>query len=141
MFLRLACLAAVAGALVAGCQDPLTCQVVDHTCAPLYIPTFDNAYDNTFKPKCAKGGCHVPPTPKGGMDLSDRDGAYAALLDAARDRVIPGNPECSQIIERTTTTDSHYHMPPGAMLLDSERCSLALWIDQGAPRTPPDAGP
>jgi hypothetical protein len=26
-------------------------------------------------------------------------------------------------------------------LLDSERCSLALWIDQGAPRTPPDAGP
>lgn len=131
-------------AIVAGCRQPLECVEVDASCAPLYPPTFDNAYNNTFKQDCAKGGCHVPPSPKGGMDLSTEDSAYAALLDSHHDRVVPGDPSCSQIIERTTTTDSDWHMPPGAMLSDPERCALSLWIAAGALREPApvvDAGP
>ena len=138
---RLVLLVLAGATMLPGCHDPLDCVPFDAGCPPLYPPTFDNAYDNTFQPKCAKGGCHSGAAPKGGMDLSDRDGAYNALVDPTRTRVVPGDPGCSQIIERTTTTDSYYHMPPGAMLLPTERCSLSLWVEGGALRTPPDAGP
>src|SRR6188472_3017773 len=84
--------------------DPLTCAELTRdadggmiVCDPLYPPTFENAFDQTFSQTCAEGGCHSGPRPKGGMNLEELEGAYDDLLQTGQDRIIPFEPECSEV--------------------------------------------
>jgi len=124
-------------AALPGCpDDELTCVDVDLTCQPLYPPTFDNVFANTFMPKCGTPGstCHSAEGHRAGLILDDRDEAYRLLL--MNDRVIPGEPSCSILIERIHAASPRLQMPPGRRLSEPERCALLQWVAAGAPRTP-----
>lgn len=126
------------------CSDPpLTCVTdLDLTCAPLFKPTYDNLYTNTFVPKCGIGGksCHASEGAMGGLIFDNADDSYHRLVDPFAGRILPGDPACSELIERVFSTDAHWHMPRGMDSLPApERCALVQWVAAGAPRTPPDA--
>jgi len=129
MFSR-AVLLVVALAL-AGCPAELEPADVDPDCTPQYEPTFANVFDNTLVPDCSPSGCHSGPVPKAGMDLSEIDVAHAELLDG---RVIPGDPEHSELVMRIFTDDRSFLMPVGDPLSDAEQCAAALWVLGGAER-------
>ena len=130
---RLAVLAAVA-ALVACGSDTLEPANVDRDCTPLYEPTFDNVYANTLEPKCAVAVCHGA-SKQGGLDLADIDTAYAELTATDQgDRVLPGDPEHSELVMRIFTDVADFQMPPGDPLPASEQCAVARWVLAGAAR-------
>jgi hypothetical protein len=114
-----------------GCLNPLPLD-----CAPLYEPTFENVFVHTFS-GCSVGGssCHSEQGAKAGLILSDKATAYS-LLTAPSDtvpRVLPGDPECSLLIQRLEASDTAMLMPPGTIpLSEPERCAIAQWIRQGA---------
>jgi hypothetical protein len=103
-------------------------------CAPQYPPTFDRIRANTLLLSCAIGtGCHGVHAPTPLLSLSgDEEGAYAALLGHAL--VIPGDPECSPLIQRLESSDASFRMPRGGELPASERCAIVQWIADGANR-------
>jgi hypothetical protein len=116
--------------------DPLACVDVTAECSPLYPPTFDNMFANTLDVKCGSdsNSCHSDQGMAGGMSFATIEGAFAELLEAGQDRVIPFDPSCSLMIIRTHATDRSVLMPPGSQLSVSERCSLVQWVTDGAPR-------
>jgi hypothetical protein len=118
---------------LAGCpgDDPPECIEVDVSCAPLYVPTFDNVYANTLVDGYGsqRVSCHSAAGKKGGMSFEDPDTAHAALLAG---RVTPGNPGCSEMIVRTQSVGESYQMPPGSALSEAERCALVQWVQNGA---------
>jgi len=145
-----AALAMLITAGTAGCSDPpLDCvKDLSTTCTPLYAPTFDNVLQDTLLPKCATGGgsCHTPEGHQAGLsfDKNDPDGAYHQMMSnstvhVGRERVAPGDPACSVVVERIETEIGRWHMPRGSTLADNEKCSIVQWIAQGALRNPVDA--
>jgi len=128
--------AALTGALAAGCPStpPPECKVVDTDCAPGYVPTFTNVYNNTLKEGCGstKSNCHSARNQAGQMSFESQDVAYEALLDATKRRVVPGDPSCSEMIVRTDSPGEDYQMPPGDPLSVQDRCALIQWVLQGA---------
>ena len=120
-------------AALAGCPDagPPACAAVETSCTPLYMPTFDNVFNNTLKSGCGSqlGSCHSAGG-AGKMSLADPAAAYASLLAG---RVTAGDPGCSEMIVRTVATGADYQMPPGTALGAAERCSLIQWVAAGAP--------
>ena len=131
----------VGAALVAGCPStpPPACITVDTTCAPGYVPTFDNMYNNTLAQGCGstRSSCHSASGHMGGLDMSTEATAYASLLAMSpnyhRARVEPGNPACSLMIVRTDSPGADYQMPPGTPLTEPARCALVQWVQSGAP--------
>jgi hypothetical protein len=99
---------------------------------------YTTIFDKTFHPTCAagKGTCHTADAAKGGLVFENADDAYALLLGTkdGRKRVVPGDPACSLVMERLSSSDPSFHMPPGASLLPAETCAIAQWIAQGAKR-------
>lgn len=121
--------------LLAGCPaTPPDCIQVDTSCAPGYVPTFDNVYANTLKGKCGSGepACHSATGRAGGMTLQDIDTAYSQLT--TNDRAVAGNPQCSKMIIRTHSPGEAYQMPPGDPLAPAEQCALVQWVQMGAMR-------
>lgn len=122
--------------LLGGCPSdpPPTCTttVIDVSCSPQYLPTFDNVFENTLKMECGSGrnSCHSA-NGDGDMSLADPDSAYNSLLDG---RVVPGDPTCSELIVRTHDLGTDYQMPPGGALSAAERCALVQWVAAGAAR-------
>jgi Planctomycete cytochrome C len=119
---------------LAGCpgdDPPPACIEVDLSCAPLYVPTFDNVYSNTLVDGCGsqRVSCHSAAGMKGGMSFEDPDTAHAALLAG---RVTPGNAGCSEMVVRTSSVGADYQMPPGSALSVAERCALIQWVQNGA---------
>jgi hypothetical protein len=116
------------------CLEPL-----DLDCSPTFQPTFQNFYDNQLS-SCGAAStgasCHGPDGGQGGLYLTDIDEAYDMLLSPpdASPRVIPGDPECSLLIQRLESDDPAFGMPPGAKLRDAERCAIRQWIANGAER-------
>lgn len=105
-------------------------------CQPLYAPpTFDTLYTKLFVPTCASGTgtCHTADAAKGGLVFATADDAYSRLVGGGR--VTPGDPSCSLIMKRITSTDPSYHMPPGTVSLSGpEECAIVQWIAGGAKR-------
>jgi cytochrome c len=127
--------------LVAACPStpPPACITVDTTCAPGYVPTFDNVYTNTLKDGCGstRSSCHSQTGHMGGLSMQDEATAYADLMAMSpkyqRARVTPGDPACSLMIVRTDSPGADYQMPPGDPLTEPERCALIQWVQMGAP--------
>jgi hypothetical protein len=133
--------------VVAGCTtsdgtggDPPCVEGLSTSCAAQYDPpTFDTIYTKILHPTCASGTgtCHTPDAAKGGLVFDDPDRAYAMLLgkDGSRARVLPGDPACSLIMKRLSSTDPNYRMPRGPTpLTPGERCTVTKWIAAGAAR-------
>ena len=115
--------------------DPVVCLEAGSlaSCTPAYEPTYDNLYANTFQPTCAKSGfsCHSPEGHQGGLNFFDKDAVYTQLLNRP---VKPGNPECSNLVQRVTTKDAYQRMPPGKSIPDGEQCAVIQWVRAGAKR-------
>jgi len=129
--------------LVTGCPDNnaeppapvcLEAGVIDTACAAAYTPTYDELYTRTLQPTCAKSGasCHASTGKQGGLDFSDKEAVYAAMLKNNVARA--GQPECSSVVQRVIATDGLVRMPPGANIPAGEQCALIQWIANGAKR-------
>lgn len=107
---------------------------IDESCAPGYVPTFTNVYNNTIQKGCGsdKSSCHNASNHAGGLSFADQDTAYEQLLAPGQKRVIPGDPACSEMIVRTSSPGEDYQMPPGDALTAPARCALVQWVLQGA---------
>jgi len=130
-----------AAAVLAGCpsDDPPACITVDTTCAPGYVPTFDNVYKNTLNVSCGNtnSSCHSAVGHMAGLSFQDEQTAYTDLLapssiDPGRKRVDPGDAACSVMIVRTDSPGASYQMPIGDPLPLVERCALIQWVQNGA---------
>lgn len=122
-------------------STPDSCPVdVSLDCEPLYQPTFDNLFQNRLRATCGAastgGSCHSEAGAMAGLVLTDKDTAYAMLLgkDGYHQRVIPGDPACSLLVERIMSSDLNFQMPPGDPLSDAEQCAILKWIANGATR-------
>ena len=125
--------------LVAGCPaaPQWECVAESTDCAPLYEPTFDNVYTNTITRSCGvgAGSCHGPGASTG-IDLSTIDATYELLM-GAQDLpayVLPGEPNCSQLMIRIDQPDPADTMPPGLPLSEAERCAIRQWVQEGGLR-------
>jgi hypothetical protein len=133
---------ALAIVILGGCPAATApaCITVDTTCAPGYVPNFDNVYRNTLASSCGatRTACHSAAGHQGNMSFEDEATAYAQLMlaahaDPSRLRVKPGDPACSLMIVRTDSPGADYQMPPGDPLPAAERCALIQWVQCGAP--------
>lgn len=115
------------------CLEPL-----EQSCGIIWND-YDAIYRNLIMPRCGSGTgdgfCHATGGPTD-LDLSDPDVAYQALLGDAPSgpRVIPGDPECSELIKRLDSKDPAYRMPRGSSLKPEELCSVVHWVSAGADR-------
>jgi hypothetical protein len=121
---------------LAGCpseDEPPMCITVDVGCAPLYSPTFTNVYNMTIKGSCGttNSSCHSAAGMKGGLSFADEQTAFDGLTAG---RVTAGNPGCSEFVVRTSSPGTDYGMPPGSSIPVAARCSLLLWVQNGAAR-------
>ena len=124
-----------AGLSCLGGEEPVpsTCvEGLDRQCAPLYEPSYEQVFRQTLMPKCGvgNGSCHDPGGGNGGLVISDLETSHGALLDGGF--VLPGDPECSPLIQVTEGHPSVSAMPPGAPLSAEERCALIQWVASGA---------
>ena len=130
----------------AACGDPdsdgqSTCVSLPDSCAPSFNTDYDTIYRNVLSQRCGTSSgsmnCHGPAGNQGGLTLGDADTAYNALLGISgpHARVVPGDPECSMLMERLETDDVATRMPRGeAKLADGARCAIQRWIAEGAAR-------
>lgn len=93
-------------------------------------------YDNVIARRCGSSdvGCHGSDSPSG-LELSEPDSAHAALLGATGGPVyvVPGHPECSELIHRVQSSDRRVRMPlNGDPLDDGLICAMRHWIADGA---------
>ena len=125
------------GLALAGCSadPPPACIAVDASCAPAYVPTFDNIYSMTLRERCGSqsASCHSAVGMQGGMSFQDQQHAFEALRAG---RVVPGDPACSKMIVRTDSPGAGYQMPPGDPLTAAARCALIQWVAGGASAGP-----
>jgi hypothetical protein len=120
--------------VLAGCptDPPPECVTVDTACAPGYVPTFTNVYNNTLKPSCGStmSSCHSATGRAGGLSFQDQQTAYDQLMVLGR--VKPGNAACSEMVVRTSSPGEDYQMPPGDPLAAPAQCALLQWVQAGA---------
>ena len=116
--------------------DPPCVQGLSADCAATYDPpTYSTIFDKILHPTCAtgRGTCHTADTAPNGLVFETADDAYKLLLDGRR--VLPGDPSCSLIMKRLTSTDPNYHMPKGSLSLSAgDQCTIVRWIATGAAR-------
>lgn len=118
------------------CLAPL-----DLDCDPTYPATFDQIYDRTISKSCGVTGagmsCHGDEGGQLGLVLSGEDQAYDALLGKldVHALVVPGEPECSILVQRVESNDAAFRMPSGeTRLSEGVRCAIRQWIANGAER-------
>ncbi len=119
--------------------EPACLSELSLDCEVTFEPTFDAIFENRMGRTCGGGGrsCHASAGARAGLVLDEIEGAYAALLgldEAAKPRVIPGDPECSLMMKRIESNDPDYQMPVGDKLPEGERCAIRQWIANGAAR-------
>ena len=91
---------------------------------------FDHDVRPILAARCFK--CHGSDKTEGGLTLADRASALAALETSKR-AVVPGDPAHSELLQRITSDDPEYRMPPsGPALTEQEIEVLRNWITTGA---------
>lgn len=112
-------------------------------------PTTESVVANVFQPACGTSGCHSPPEPQQGLDLSSAEGiartaiGRAPTLGTASLRypaiIVPGDPDASFLIAKVTLpgADEGVPMPPTEyMLTDEAVTTLRDWIASMPASTP-----
>ena len=101
-----------------------------------------------FTENCAFGGCHGGGAPREGMSLVAGQ-TYSNTVNVpsvqmpSLDRIEPGNPDASYLIDKIEGTGLLQRMPAGADPLPPASIQLIRdWISAGAPNNPviPDPG-
>ena len=130
----------IAAAVSFACSEtaepsPACLESVDTECTPLFEPTFREIHARRLSVTCSSGGasCHGQSGRKARLALTDFDESYDLLLgnDGSRARVVPFDPECSELVRRLDDTGTAV-MPPGEPLPEGERCAVRIWIENGA---------
>ncbi len=117
-------------------EPPPACFTVNTSCAPLYQPTsFHEVYVQTIadtNDTCgsSRGSCHSA-SGDSGLSFATEQEAFDGLTAKY---VKAGDPSCSELVVRTSSTGKDYTMPQGSSLIESEQCSLRKWVEMGAPR-------
>lgn len=109
---------------------------LDLECLPSYPPTFDQIYERRIEPTCSVAPCHASGSNAGNLTLGDADASYQTLLEqrSGAALVIPGDPECSVLIQRLESDDLDFVMPSRSPLSEGERCAIRQWVANGAER-------
>ena len=110
--------------------------------------TWSYVHAAILAPACTTAGCHSKLTAIAGVDLADREGAYAVLVgrvcgepsrpqDPGRNYVTPGSAAYSQLVYQLRGEDAAGRpyravMPPDAPLPAVEVELVERWIDDGA---------
>ena len=120
---------------------PPECVAVETECTPQLPAEFARLHEEVLLPVCGVqgGACHGTAGAagaEGGLVIdADLDTAFGTLMEGPDPFVVPGDAACSPLLARVNTDDAAYLMPPGeAGLADGLRCSLAQWVEAGAPR-------
>jgi hypothetical protein len=106
---------------------------------PSDAPTLTSLQDAIFTPKCGVPGCHAPPAPEQGMNLSEGNtyvftvGVDSTELSGFK-RVLPGNAADSYLYMKLAGDPRIVgeRMPFGGMLTADEIEAVKQWIDAGA---------
>ncbi len=115
-------LSALAGLLIG--LVGLAGTIVAHDAPPQKPIDFAHDVALLIKQHCAK--CHTDGTYKGSFSLDTRE----TMLKSKA--VAPGKSGQSELIERITSADPEFRMPPkGPRLAAGEVARLTAWIDQG----------
>ena len=118
--------------------EPSCLSELELECAVTYEPTFEAIFANRMQETCGAGGrtCHSSTGAQSGLVMDDIDLAYDGLLglNGGTARVVPGDPECSEMIRRIESNDEDYQMPPGEKLSAGERCAIRKWKSRRSPR-------
>lgn len=103
-----------------------------------FSPVFSQIQVNVFTPSCATSGCHSGAGASAGLNL-DSTNSYAQLVgiassqDAGIQRVLPGNPNNSYLIQKMEGTAAVGGvMPPGGALPQATIDIVRQWITDGA---------
>ncbi len=105
-------------------------------------PTLDQIQAIVFTPSCATAGCHTGGSPNAGLNLSDADTSFMALVNVMSQqqggvlRVAPTLPNDSYLIRKLEDTAgiSGGQMPPGTALSQPTIDVIRQWITDGALR-------
>jgi hypothetical protein len=123
-------LALATAGLAAGCGDD------DRPATWSYI------HEAILAPSCSTPSCHASATAVAGVDLEDREAAYATLVGrgcddespaAPRGYVDPGHPESSRLLYLLRGDEVRVPMPPDRMLARRDTRLIEAWILDGAP--------
>jgi len=124
-----------------GTADAPACLTdLDADCSATIPATFDSLYSNIVEPSCGGTGdnpsCHRAGARQAGLDLSAPAKAYDALLGKrGKALVLPGDPECSPLMQRIEADDDTFRMPLGTeRMAPGLRCAVQQWIADGAER-------
>lgn len=101
-------------------------------------PNFSEIQANIFTPSCATAGCHSGAGASAGMNLEAAN-SYTMLVgiassqDAGIQRVNPGNPNASYLIQKLDGTAANgAQMPLGGILAQADIDVIRQWITDGA---------
>ena len=107
-------------------------------CTPAFEPPdFSAIYDNVIEKRCGSSdmGCHGHDAGSG-LEMTAPASAHAYLLGQVDDRarVVPGHPECSELVLRVQSSDPRVRMPwmSPTPLDDNAICAIRQWIANGA---------
>jgi hypothetical protein len=116
----------------------------DVACLPLYPAEFPEIFQRTLNATCASAGvsCHGQDGKMGGLVFVNMADSYDALLGrtGSAQRVMPGDPACSELMVRLDSPGQEWSMPPGTPLDERARCAIRRWIAAGAPPPPLEGG-
>jgi hypothetical protein len=114
------------------------CISLPDTCEPSLSTAYNTIYQTVFSRSCGTAagvmGCHGSTGNTSGLSLAEPDSAYNALVGSGT-RVIRGDPECSPLMARLTSSDPNVRMPKGGLPLSpGVICAVQNWISAGAAR-------
>ena len=99
-------------------------------CGNTLAVDFDKEVQPILTAKCLQ--CHGQTDPEGGLRLTARETAIAAL-DSGKKAVVPGKPADSEMVRRVSSIDPDERMPPkGEPLTSAQVEVLRKWIEGGA---------
>ncbi|GBC83954.1 hypothetical protein HRbin11_00374 [bacterium HR11] len=93
-------------------------------------PSYAMHVQPIFNANCALSGCHLPPNPQRGLDLSSYNGLMQGSINGPV--VIPGNAQDSRLVKRIEgreTPRMPFNRDP---LCQFQIDTIRRWIDQGA---------
>ncbi len=101
-------------------------------------PNFSEIQASVFTPTCATSGCHAGGGPAAGLSLEAANSymmlvGVASTQDANIQRVNPGNPDTSYLVQKLEgTAGSGQQMPPSGALDQADIDTIRQWITNGA---------